>query len=302
MKRSLCLFIMFLHSICFANGSWQQFWEKGHSYLSNSQYQEAALEFDQAITLMSEEEMEKFPYVLVDSSENDYFQQNYARVIENTEKALISKNLTDDERLTCGMRRLAAFLQLGEEDSAVETYKKYIIGCPLFPKYDYFKEKIVIRNIPNCDYYKSCTKDRILSRFCQHEEDIHDYGNTWIINVTKDCNSYPDHQNTTESNLLLEQNLRTPEQIQACCNTCNKLATAANFICSCLPIPPQLGGPITAATCRFACIILVEDLRQDCENCCHNTEGKCWNTFESWKSQFKKENPRCGRPPIKCSE
>ena len=32
-------------------------------------------------------------------------------------------------------------MQLGEEDAAIEEYKKYIIGCPLFPSTSVLKKK-----------------------------------------------------------------------------------------------------------------------------------------------------------------
>jgi hypothetical protein len=293
MKKSLFLAMLLLSSICFANETWQQHLENGYLFFSNLDFENASLDFDQAINLMSEDEHEQFPYVLVARAENNYFLKNYAKVLEDTEKALESKYLTDFERLICGIHRIAVFMQRSDEDFAVEEYKKYIIGCPLFPKYDRFEEKIVIRNVPDCNCYKNCAKQLLMSKHCTQEKDIREYGNTWIIDITKNYDSLKETKNAITHR-------RSPEEVQACCNTCNRLSTAANFICNCLPIPPQLGGSITKNACRISCPMYVEMLREDCEACCNDEEGKCWGTFESWKKQFKKENHNCPHPTKEC--
>ncbi len=277
--------------MCTANENWQQYWENGREYLSNSHYQEAALEFDQAVNLMSEEELEEYPYVLVDRAGIEYFLKNYVKVMEDTNRALSSKHLTDSERLECGMKRIAVFMQLGQEDEAVKEYKKHIIGCPLFPKYDYFKEKIIIRNILDCECYKKFLKNLMISDFCD-ESDISDYNDTWVVNITKKCDCQLKRP-------YLASKTRGPDEAQACCNTVNKLAVAANVICSCVSTP---FGPVTSTTCKVACAVFVEGIRQAGEWCCNNggIEEKCWENFETWKVDFKKENPKCPRPPKEC--
>lgn len=294
MKKYLFLAIMFLSSLCIANENWQQHWEHGKEYLTNLNYEEAVLELDLAVNLMSKEELAEYPYVLIDRAESDYFLKNYIKVIESTDRALLSSHLTDQERLECGMKRIAAYMQLNQESYAIEEYKKYIIGCPLFPKYNKFEDKIVIRNLPECECYKDYAKQFMMSKYCENESDIRTYGDMWIVNITKKCDCM--------KNLLITSRTskRSPAEIEGCCNTCNRLATTANFICGCLPIPPQLGGPITKTACRLACVLLVETLREDCESCCYNEEGVCWSCFETWKEKFKKKNPNCGSPSKGC--
>lgn len=270
--------------------TWKTHWQEGLHYYSLEKNQDAAMEFDQAINLIAEEDRASFPFVFVDCAENDYILQNYEKVMLNTEIALKSQNLTDHERLTCGLRRIATFVRLNDEDSAIQEYKKYIIGCPLLPKYDYSDDKIIIRNMLSCDYYKTATRNRLISKYCINPENIHEYNDKWIIDVTKKCSC----------GCSIIKAKKSPQEIEACCNTCNKLAIASNFICCCLSMPPQLGGPITANACKLLCIALVEDIRQECERCCKFSDGKCWGNFETWKEQYKKENPGCGCPPIKC--
>lgn len=303
MKSFLQILAIFLSAQTFAS-TWQDHWHQGHEFFSSEQFDEASIEFDQAINLMTEEDQDKFPYVLVDRAENDFYLTNYTKVIQDTDRALKSPKLTDQERLNCGMRRISVFMILGDEEAAVEEYKKYIIGCPLFPKYDFSDEKIVIRNVPDCKYYKDSTKDLMLSLFCENEKDICEYDSLWIINVTKKCNSCQRKDMTnTQSNELPKQNIkisqRTESQIEACCNTVNRLAVSANMICGCL----KTGGAVGLA-CKMTCAVFVEAIRETAEWCCYNsgTEENCWEKFKTWKVKFKKKNEDCPNPPVNCNQ
>src|SRR5438105_2770112 len=84
----------------------------------------------------------------------------------------------------------------------------------------------------------------MLSQFCEREEDIQVYGNTWIIDITKKCDYCADcNVNREAIELLLNDKTRNEEQILACCSTCNRYAVAAATICGCLSIPAL---PITS--------------------------------------------------------
>lgn len=298
LKYALHFLTFFLCSHCFADNTWQYHWEKGYDLFSKSQHQDATSEFDQAICMMSEDEQNRYPYVLVYRAESDYFLQNYKRILDDTEKALNSRYLTEMDRLTCGMRRIAVFMQLGDENNSVEEYKKYIIGCPLFPKYDYTKEKIIVRNLPDCEFCRETTKQFMTSQFCKETNDISEYDNMWIINITKDCNCSSD-QLPKISNPILSISKRGPAEIQACCNSVNRCAVAANVICGCITTPY---GPGVDVGCKVTCAVFVEALREAGEWCCNNggIEENCWEKFKTWKVDFQKKNPKCPKPPEKC--
>jgi len=299
MKNYIFLSVIFLSSVCFADENWQQHWENGRVFLSVAQHEKATLEFDHAVSLMSEEEITEYPFVLVDRAESEYSLGNYTKVMNVTEKALSSTNLTDHERLECGMKRIAALMKLGQEDAAVEEYKKYVIGCPLFPKYDYFKEKIIIRNMPDCEDYKKFARNLMISNFC-NENDISEYDNTWVVNITKKYNcQIKKGNNINYAPRDSAHKKRGPAEAYACCGTVNKLAVAANVICGCVSTP---FGPVTSTTCKVACALFIEGLRQAGEWCCNNggIEEKCWKNFETWKVDFKREYPECPKPPKEC--
>lgn len=302
MKNYIIFFYIFLSSFCFADQNWQQHWHTGRDLCYMQQYQEAATAFDLAVNVMSESEQEQYPYVLIDRAELFYFLKEYSKAFLDTEKVIHSIYLTEEERLTCALRRISILSIMGNENAAIEEYKKYIIPCTLFPKYDFSKEKIIIRNVLDCNCYKDFTKKIILSEFCEKEEDIHVYGNTWIINITKgmNCSACKNDTGSITDPFFQNTHIRTPTQIQACCNTVNKMAVASSVICGCISVPI---GPITSGACKLACVVFVEEIRQICEWCCYNggVEEKCWKRFETWKTDFKNANPKCPQPPKECS-
>lgn len=141
MKNYLYLLFVFTFVSAFAEENWQSHWHQALDLYHQGIYEEAILEFDQAVTLMSEEDQSRFPYVLVDRAENNYFLKNYTAVLQDTEKALKSEKLTDYERLSCGIRRMSVYYSTGDTDKAVEEYKQYITGSPLLPKSEYSEKK-----------------------------------------------------------------------------------------------------------------------------------------------------------------
>ncbi len=114
MKNYLCSVLILLLSTVFAEENWQNHWHMGCDLFYSHQFEDASLEFDLAINLLSEEELQNYPYVLINRAENNYFLQNYADVMQDTEKALKSEKLTDYERLTCGLRRISVFAKCGK--------------------------------------------------------------------------------------------------------------------------------------------------------------------------------------------
>lgn len=227
--------------------------------------------------------------------------------MENSEKALKSDSLTDYERLLCGSRRVAIFMKMNQESTAIEEYKKYIAGSSIIPRCSFAKDKIIIRNVLKCNLYQDMAKEWILSKYCEKEEDIHKFDQTWIINTSKKQNTLSENEEifsrVTEipNELLKAARTRTPAEIQSCCNTCSRLATASAAICGCLMFPESLGGPILVTTCTACCLAFVETIRQDCERCCYNDLGTCAKSFETWKTGYKNKYSECPQPPKCCN-
>lgn len=185
MQKVLCFICFFFSLACWAESDWKEFWHKGMNYFHQERYQEALLEFDQAVSHMSEEDLDLYPYVLTYRADANFQLGNYLRVIRDTEIALKSKHLTDYERFVCGSKRVAVFTIQGNEKAAIKEYKKYIVDCPLFSKKEYSKDKIIIRNMSDSECYKEAERRYLREEYCEKDEDIHEYPNMWIVDITK---------------------------------------------------------------------------------------------------------------------
>lgn len=292
------LFILSFFTSLSASEDWQYYWHEGVELHAAQQYDEASTQFEIALNMMSTEEKDLFPFVMVSKIENDFILQNYLLVLEETQGILDSKELTDYERLICGIKRMSAFMKLENENAAVEEYKKYVVACPLLPTYHHSENKIIIRNMIDCNRFKTFIKQSMLTHFCKSEKDIHEHGNLWIVNITK---TFEDNSFLTPRSARLkiidgrDGRIRTLEQIEACCNTCDLLGAAAQAICGCLAVPEALAGPL-AVVCTAGCIAFIECLKIDCKTLCKRQPGQYPNTFETWKDQFNTKYPSCPYP------
>jgi hypothetical protein len=306
-KKIIFFFCCLFFSTCFADDSWINLWHQGVDHLYQDDYQKAALKLDQAVNLMSEEDLTTYPYVLVARIGSSCALGDYEKILTDSALALKSKNITNEERLFCGTQRMTVFMKLGNEEAAAQEYQKYIIECPLLPKWEYSNEKIIIRNVLDCECYQADLRERLKTKYCESDKDICEYGNMWVINITKKKPSIIE----TQEGILLDSELedsvlraahpikRTPQEIQACCDTCNRLARAAKAICDCLPTTFAYKAPWTAMACSIACSDYVEEMRKDCVVNCQVTE-RAWKDFETWKAQYEKRYSQCPRPPMRC--
>lgn len=296
------LFILF--TPLSASEDWQYYWHEGVELQAIQQYDEASTQFEMALSMMSTEEIDLFPFVMVSKIENDFILQNDLLVLEETQSILDSKHLTDYERLICGVRRISIFMKLGNEEAAVEEYKKYVVGCPLLPTYHHTENKIIIRNMIDCDCFKTFVKQSMLVHFCESEKDIHEHGNLWIINITKTLAKDEDFLASKSARIKIDDGKRgqansqrrTAEQIEACCNTCDLIGAGAAVVCGCLAVPEVLAGPWTSVACTACCLVFIEKLSQDCKDFCKRQPGQYPSTFEAWKAQFNTQYPSCPYP------
>jgi hypothetical protein len=58
MNFYVALFSICLFSTCSADNNWLHHWHQAHDHCYNSRYQDASLEFDQAISMMTDEDLE----------------------------------------------------------------------------------------------------------------------------------------------------------------------------------------------------------------------------------------------------
>jgi tetratricopeptide (TPR) repeat protein len=191
-KHLLFISFFFCFQFPFLMGNeacWRSHFEKAIECCTQKNYLEADQEFEKTLKLISKEDLEKYPHILLARSENDTALGNYNRILEDTDQILQSKFLNQYERLECGIKRVLAYNKLGQEENAVIEYQKHIIDSPLMPKVEHFKDKIMITNVPNHSLLKKNLKDFMLSKYSKEDEDFHDLGNVLILDITKKLDS-----------------------------------------------------------------------------------------------------------------
>lgn len=291
MKNIFFLFFFLMVSLnCFAESEWQENWLAGLEFLNKNQCEDAKNMFDLATKSMSSEELKKNYYIIINRAHVNYLLEDFEEAITDSEKLFEMNVLSDQEKLLCGNIYVSALWKKGLEQEAVEIYLRYIASNPIIPKYQFEENRIIIRNVPQLGSYQKLAKSFLINKFCEKEENIHEYGNTWVVNITKTCGVCKESE--------LNARKRRPEGIRACCNTCSTLAVSATAICSCLSNSKH---PVIVL-CKLSCIMFTEGLRQACEWCCYNggIEDKCWNNFSTWKDDFHNENQNCPHPPEGC--
>lgn len=292
MGKGLAVLFLFFFSFNHCNAhedAWQDRWVSGLQFLEKEQHIEARAMFSMAVDMMSQEEIEKNPGVLMNLAQANYELKTYDESIKDCEKLLTLKSISDQDRLIFGNMIVSALWKIGKENEATDAYMKYIATNTLLPRYNFQKDRIIVSNLPESEAVKKNIKNFYIRKFCNTDRNFHDYGNTWVIDVQKNCGynckqEYPNHCAATH---------RSAETIRACCNTCSTLAVGASAICSSLP-----SCTVPTTVCKFACIMFVEGARQACEWCCYNggLGEKCWENFKTWKDDFHSENPECPHP------
>ena len=133
--------------------------------------------------------------------------------------------------------------------------------------------------------YRKSVKSLFINQFCEDENDIHEYGDVWKIDITKKSGCQCNRASNKLPSKNVEDRRRTPEAIRGCCNTCSTLAVGAGACCA----------RISHYACATVCLLFVETIRQICEDCCFHGgwDDRCWEDFSFWKDTFRDEHPRC---------
>ena len=285
----LALFLSITSLTYSVENSWTEYWANGLKHLDNKQYIDAKEMFTTAIAQMSEDELQQNPDLLIQIASANYALGLFDDTLQQAEVLISSHYLSDTERFICGNLIVSALWKKGMEETAVEAYFKHIVSNPIVPKCLFEESKILIKNVPQCKAYKKIARSFLTQKFCEKDTDFQEYGNVWIINLTKKCDCIKSNSKSARHpERVTNGSKRTPEVVRACCNTCSTLAVGGFVAC----------GRIPHIGCQAACSLFVEMLRQTCEGCCYNggIEEKCWEKFSIWKDDFNRQAPECTIP------
>lgn len=263
--------------------SWIALWQNGVELNKQDKKAAASMQFAKALELMSEDEISRYSYVLLDKIENDGELKRFDRVLEKIELILASPNVSELERMRCAFLQSHYYHHLGEIDKVVEITENYLASSPLQMKIDTFDDYVIIRVVLDNSCARHMIKDFYLNYAgCKSEDDIHFYPNLYIIKV-KSCTARrkeKEEENQPKIKLpkveaYIPAGVSSQKQdISECKYWCNRVSEIAVAATEFIPIAP----------CRVLSRAFLDGLKQECNNCCANGEfyRDCVQPYETW--------------------
>lgn len=172
-KIFLLILIVSFSYTCAEN--WEDHWIKALKAPSEE-------EFNLAVKLLEEKKLEdSHPYVYLDRG-NFYLNQNkYNEAVEDFNKLLNSKEVSRTDKISGLLGRMTAYSYLNQEDKAMKDCVECRKFHNDFPKTEFLKDKIIIRNMSE-DVKSMGINILKAAKFCKDESEIEMLcENTWVI-------------------------------------------------------------------------------------------------------------------------
>ncbi len=238
---------------------WKEHWIQATENLETANLQEALCEIIASTQAMNQDDVLKNPYVFVDRAEIYLRLKRYEEALNDLEFARDSQYLTKEEYIRVISLSLAIYTKLGMREKAHEAEEIFekIYPCPLFEVSD---KKVIVKNVPECEFSKKVLRYAVTDAFCEKEEDIKLIGNMLVAERTK---------------MSCECHINKPNpQVSACKDWCTDVADGGQTFCT--------GAFSENKFCLASCQATIIALRKICNWCCDggNFYKKCVKPFE----------------------
>lgn len=277
MKKIVCSCIatLMMSMSCFA-ADWQSHWESAVEYCGGKNYQAAETEFNLAISALEHSQDNSHPHVYVDRARLYLLQDRHTEALVDVNRALESKALKDHDRIRGLVTRIFTCSNLQMDDQVLADYDAFKSLSTDFPKIEFSKEKVIIRNVPKGNCYKKLTTHFLVaSEICESEADIRFLDSGIMIAKRKVCHCGCDK--SKEHNMaykaLMAPQAANQQNIDNCKWWCDKSALAGVAWCA---------KVFKAWHCQTGCIFAVDLIKDGCHWCCSggNFYQKCIKPFE----------------------
>lgn len=274
MKRFFCgcLMGLMVSVSCFA-AEWQDHWESAVEYCGGKKYDAAETEFNLAIALLEHSQNAFNPHVYVDRARLYLLQDRYTEALVDVNKALESKYLMDHDRIRGLVTRIFTCSNLKMDDQVLADYDAFKAMSPDFPKIEFSKDKVIIRNVPKGNCYKKLTTHFLVqTEICESEADIRFLDSGIMIAKRKVCNCGCDQSKGIYKAAAI-QNYANQQNIDNCNWYCDKAALGGVAWCA---------KVFKAWHCQTGCIFAVDLIKDGCRWCCRDGSfyQKCIKPFE----------------------
>lgn len=279
MKRKILLSLMLIMNVCFAHETWKDDWVMAVNLCNEKDYKNAEIYFNQSISLMESEEDTSHSHVYVDRARLYLLLGRYEEALPDLNKALNSGNLSriDHERALVSLIATKSNLQMNSEVLA----DLKIFGEAYAPVVENTRNKVYIRNVPDCECFKSIiTCYFIHSGICKSKDNVH-MMKSGICIIDKNCDCGCEEEEDTNQNEKICDAcgeiygvVTSPQcTIDGCKSWCDANTIVGTAWCS---------KVFKAPHCQAACYAAVYVIQQGCYWCCEggNIYKKCLKPFE----------------------
>jgi tetratricopeptide (TPR) repeat protein len=230
----------------------------------------AEIEFNKAISDLEIRNDNDHPHAYVDRARLFMLQSRYDEALLDLNKALDSDKLVENERIRGLVSRIVTNANLKMETEFLNDLAEFNRINPNSPTIEYTKDKIIIRNAPDCScYYKLMSAFYIAADVCDSEEDIQILPSGICVIKRKQsgescgCNAFSDIEAYSNN---------ANQNVQNCNYWCDQLAIGAEAWC---------GNHFKTLPCQVACLLAVNQIKNGCYWCCSTGDfhSKCIEPF-----------------------
>ncbi|KAF3362613.1 hypothetical protein PHSC3_000852 [Chlamydiales bacterium STE3] len=165
------IFILLVMISSFLNASWEESWSDAVEACSKKEYILAEEKFNETIYQLEKTENDHHPHVYVDRARLFSLLNRDEEALKDLDIAMKSPLLKGDDLLRAVVTRLATYYRLNMLEEAAKELEifKSIYPCP---KLEVYEDRVIIRNIPDCEYSKEIIKSFVANTFCENSEDV----------------------------------------------------------------------------------------------------------------------------------
>jgi tetratricopeptide (TPR) repeat protein len=246
--------------------NWRNYWIESSLMVKEKKYEAAELLIHKAIDILEQVKGE-VPYAYIERAKIKIVLNKNGEAIVDLNRALSIEVLSLSDKANALILKYIACNALKMNEEAQNCWTQYKLFNPL-PEYEETNEYLIIRNMPNCSYYRKLIVGYCLEmKICKDLSDIKMLDeNTCVIKKTTDI---------FEDDLLDKKEYSKVKPAEEDCNGwCDYMAIAGDGWC---------GATFRTPSCIAACCMAVEFIKKKlCYRCCANGEfyKNCVKPFE----------------------
>lgn len=153
--RLLLTIFCFIACSCFSE-TWKQSWEKGIVYFNENNFEEAEVQFTEAIN-RSRQEGSFEPHLCVDRAKVYNALGKYQSALSDLEVVLGYPDIEITDKLSALMAKNYIYVHLDMSDEKQKNLEEIKKIYP-FPKAEFSADKIVIRDVPDSGIFRDLIK------------------------------------------------------------------------------------------------------------------------------------------------